>query len=37
MAFNLSNDVRVAFNIILGEMEGGTFDFERGCWKNPQT
>ncbi len=32
MAFNLSNDMRVAFLVIFGEMAGGEFDWGSGKW-----
>jgi hypothetical protein len=32
-AFSLSNDMRVAFLVILGDLDGGVFDWSSGTWK----
>ena len=33
VAFSLDADYRTGFSIILGELEGGSFDWSRGEWE----
>lgn len=35
LCLSLSNDERVAFLIICGEIDGGTFDWNKGEWEKP--
>lgn len=35
VAFSLPPEYRAAFSIILGELEGGTFDWSLGEWEKP--
>jgi hypothetical protein len=36
VAFSLSNDERVAWIIIYGEIDGGIFNWQTGQWEKPK-
>ncbi len=37
LAFSLTPDEVLAWTIVLGEFEGGLWDWEKLCWRDPNS